>query len=288
LNGVDQGDLPRGGIDGLPTPEVGGWAREKYLRVWLYDQLFATGMKREWQERVYIDLFAGSGYSRVRGTMDILMSSPLLATQIPDTFDRYIFCDQRPGYLDALRQRVERHAPGLTVHYVPGNVDETVEQIRGLIPHGTREHKVLSFCFVDPFSVALQFRTIRRLATDRFIDFLILLALGMDANLNLTLYLQQEHQRIEEFVANPDWRQEWRRARERGHSFIPFLAAQYARAMTGLTYFETPLTKMYPARSDEKNLPLDYLAFFSRHKLGYDLWGQVLKYADSQLLLWPE
>jgi len=147
---------------------------------------------------------------------------------------------------------------------------------------------VLSFCFVDPFSVGLRYRTIRRLATDRFIDFLILLALGMDANLNLPLYLQAEHQRLEEFVDNPNWREEWRAAKDRGHAFIPFLAAQYGRAMAGLRYLGTPLTKMYPVRSDEKNLPLYYLAFFSRHRLGYDLWDEVLKYAEPQLPLWSE
>ena len=143
-------------------------------------------------------------------------------------------------------------------------------------------YKVLSFCFADPFSVKLRFRTVRRLATDRFIDFLILLALGMDANLNLPLYLQDEHQRIEEFLENPAWRTEWQVARQRGHAFIPFLATQYARAMKGLDYLETPLAKMYPVRSYDRNLPLYYLAFFSRHAQGYKLWAEVLKYADAQ------
>jgi three-Cys-motif partner protein len=280
---MDYQDLPRGDDDGLPISPVGGWAREKYLRVWMYDQMFATGMKQRWDERVYIDLFSGSGYSRIRGTNDILMGSPLLATQIPDRFDRYIFCEENPELLNALHARVDRHAPGVRAEYVPGDVDQTIESVRDLIPRGARGHKVLSFCFADPFSVKLRFSTIRVLAKDRFIDFLILLALGMDANLNLSTYLDREHRRIEEFVENPAWRTEWGDAERRGERFIPFLALQYSHAMKRLDYLPASLDAMYPVRSDQRNLPLYYLAFFSRHKKGYEFWKEVLKYAKPQI-----
>jgi hypothetical protein len=61
------------------------------------------------------------------------------------------------------------------------------------------------------------------------------------------------------------------------------MAQQHARAMTRLGYLETPLDRMYPVRSDQRNLPLYYLAFFSRHRRGFDFWGKVMKYADPQL-----
>jgi three-Cys-motif partner protein len=278
----DFADLPRGEQDGHPTPDVGSWAREKYLRVWMYDQMFATGMKNRWDEIVYLDLFSGSGYSRIRGTNDILQASPLLALQIPDRFHRYIYCDREPTNLDALRRRVDRHAPGVTAHYVPGDIDETIGQVLELIPRGSSNHRVLSFCFVDPFSVDLRFSTIRRLS-ERYVDFLILLALGMDANLNLPVYIEDHHTRIEQFLDNPNWRAEWRTEEARGVKFIPFMAQQYARAMTRLRYLETPLDRMYPVRSDQRNLPLYYLAFFSRNPRGFDFWGEVMKYADPQL-----
>jgi hypothetical protein len=49
--------------DGLECPPVGAWAEEKYRLVSLYDELFATGMKDKWDERVYIDLYAGAGFA---------------------------------------------------------------------------------------------------------------------------------------------------------------------------------------------------------------------------------
>jgi three-Cys-motif partner protein len=248
----------------------------------MYDQMFATGMKNQWQEMVYLDLFSGSGYSQIRGTSDILQASPLLALQIPDRFSRYIYCDRDAENLEALRRRVERHAPGTSAAYVPGDIDETISQVLELIPRGTSNHRVLSFCFVDPFSVDLRFSTIRRLS-ERYIDFLILLALGMDANLNLPVYIEEHHTRIEQFLDNPNWRAEWKAEEARGKRFIPFMAQQYAQAMMQLRYLATPLERMYLVRSDQKNLPLYYLAFFSRHRRGYDFWGEVMKYSDPQL-----
>ena len=78
--------------DGLICPEVGGWAENKYRLLALYDKLFSTGMKNKWDQRVYIDLYAGAGYSRIQGTKTVLMGSPIIALTVPDTFDKYIFC----------------------------------------------------------------------------------------------------------------------------------------------------------------------------------------------------
>ena len=52
--------------DGLPTNDIGPWAEQKYRYVGMDAELFATGMKNRWQHRVYLDLFSGSGYSRIR------------------------------------------------------------------------------------------------------------------------------------------------------------------------------------------------------------------------------
>jgi hypothetical protein len=42
---------------------------------------------------------------------------------------------------------------------------------------------------------------------------------------------------------------------------------------------------MKEIRSNEKNLPLYHLAFFSKHPRGYQFWDQVLKYGTDQLSL---
>ncbi len=280
---TDLRDLPGMEDDGLPILEVGRWALEKYRRVWYYDQLFATGMKNAWDQRVYIDLFAGPGCSRIRDTGRIVPGSPLLALSLEDRFTRYIFCERDSELIDALRKRVERVAPDADVHFVEGDVNQEVEEILQMIPSFGPGNTLLGFCFVDPFSVELDFETIRRLGEPLNMDFLILLALGMDANRNLGLYLDEHHDRIERFLGDPDWRDRWMDAQSRGETFIYFLAVRYIEAIKSIGYGETSPSLMYQVRSDTKNLGLYYLAFFSKHPLGYHFWKEVLHYTDNQL-----
>jgi len=271
--------------DGLPAREVGVWAEEKYRRVGMYCEMFATGMKARWDARVYLDLYAGSGQSRLKNTKRLVLGSPLIALSIPDPFDRYILCEADNRAMAALRARVQRVSPAADVRYVSGDVNETLEQVIREIPQHGREHRVLSFCFVDPFSVGIQFNTIRRLAEGRAIDFLILLALGMDANRNIRSYVSAQSTRIGEFLGSPDWRARWDEAQKSGEDFIYFLAREYATAMERIGYLPTLPAEMHRVRSDLKNLPLYYLAFFSKHPLGKQFWKDVQKYSTDQFSL---
>lgn len=268
--------------DGLPTCEVGAWVEEKYRRVGMACELFATGMKTRWDERVYIDLFAGPGHSHIRETVRILLGSPLIALMLPDPFDRYIFCEANPESLSALRRLVPLRSPDRDVRFVPGDVNEAAQAVLREIPPHAVGHTVLSFCFVDPYSLRVSFDTIRRLATGRAIDFLILLALGMDAKRNISRYIKDESTRIDEFLGIGDWRGRWEIARHRGENFMYFLAVEYAAAMGRLGYLPTAPAEMYPVRSDLKNLPLYYLAYFSKNPLGKKFWKEVLKYSSDQ------
>jgi len=280
---VDLRDLPQCEDDGLPIPDVGAWALEKYRRVWYYDQIFSTGMKAKWDQRVYLDLFSGAGYARIRGSGEIVAGSPILSLRVKDPFTKYIFVEEQADLLEALQARVEREAPEADVDYVLGDVNEVVDEVVDRIPAFGQGNTQLSFCFVDPFSVNLSFETIRTLGGPRNMDFLILLALGMDANRNLGLYLEESHERIEMFLGDPDWRERWQEAERSGLRFIYFLAIRYIEAMKTLGYGETTPDQMYTVRSDTKNLGLYYLAFFSKAKLGERFWREVLHYSDNQL-----
>jgi three-Cys-motif partner protein len=133
--------------DGLPTPEVGSWVEEKYRLVNLYNRLFSTGMKRKWDLRVYIDLYAGAGRSKIRGTDHILEASPLLALGVPDKFDKYIFCEKNPALIKALQHRVTNQYPETAVSYVQGDCNKKVEEIIREIPaHSPQKGLVLLFC----------------------------------------------------------------------------------------------------------------------------------------------
>ncbi|MGA7906922.1 MAG: hypothetical protein WCA16_05890, partial [Candidatus Sulfotelmatobacter sp.] len=74
----------------------------------------------------------------------------------------------------------------------------------------------------------------------------------------------------------------WRVAEVNGVQFPKFLAEEFAASMETLRYLPTPIHQMRRVRSDEKNLPLYYVALFSRHKLAHDFWRDALKYGTDQ------
>lgn len=268
--------------DGLPIPEVGAWAEAKYRLVSLYDKLFSTGMKNRWNERIYIDLYAGAGYNRIRGTDRIILGSPILALQVPDPFDKYIFCETAPENIRALEQRAKRISGQIPLAFIPGDCNENVATICSEIPKASKGHTVLSLCFIDPFDLGLQFRTITKLS-DRYIDFLVLLALHMDANRAASYYISGESRKVDEMLGDAEWRPRWREAELQAITFPKFLASAFSSRMETLGYIGQPFYSMRAIRSDEKNLPLYHLALFSRSSTAYDFWQQVLKYSDDQL-----
>ncbi|HZQ17367.1 MAG TPA: three-Cys-motif partner protein TcmP [Terriglobales bacterium] len=267
--------------DGLQCPEVGSWTEIKQDHVAYYAKLFSSGMKNKWGKRVYVDLYAGAGYARVRGTARLIMGSPLRALLLADPFDKYVFCEEDAEKLEALKMRVKRVAPARDVAYVSGNCNQKVDEILTAIPFGAKGHTVLSLCFADPYDISLKFTTLRTFA-QRYIDFIVLLAVWSDANRAYKRYVMEDAFKVDEFLGSSTWRERWTLAQLNAVAFPKFLAEEFAKSMERLGYLPTPLHKMKRVSSDEKNLPLYYIAMFSKHSLAHDLWDDVLKYGTDQ------
>jgi three-Cys-motif partner protein len=269
--------------DGLLADKVGPWAEDKYRRVAMYAEIFSTGMKNVSPVRVYLDLFAGAGHAIIKDTHKRVMASPLLALSVPDRFSKYIFCEKSGPRLDALRRRATRIAPDSVIEYVEGDVNEEVSRIALLVPTQAPSGRVLSFCFVDPFDLGIHFDTIAALSAGRSMDFLILLALGMDATRNWTTYLEADHPKVNGLLGDETWRSRWDGATAKGTSLIQFLAAEYVTAMSKLGYLTKSIDEMIEIRTHDNNMRLYYLAFFSKSEKGYKFWHEVQKYSTEQL-----
>ena len=280
---VEDGDVPHD--DGLIAPEVGAWAETKHRLVSLYATLFSSGMKAKWSRRVYVELYAGAGYSKIRSTSKFILGSPLLGLKLKDPFDKYIFCEEKPKTLNALKIRARQVAPDAHISYIQGNCNKRVSDILAEIPQGSPTDTVLSLCFADPFDISLEFETIRTLAKARYVDFLVLLALGMDANRNYEHYLREDADKVDKFLGSDSWRERWATAQWDAVKFTRFLADEFTKSVATLGYIPPPHYTMKEVRSLEKNLPLYRLALFSRHERAYQFWGQVLKYSTDQMFL---
>ena len=267
--------------DKLYTPEVGSWAEDKYRLLWCYAAVFGTSMKAKWDQRVYIDLFAGAGHSRVSETGRYLRGTPLLALSVAHPFDWYVFCDQDRDCISTLRKRVERLRPSAEVRYVPGDVNHITSQLLKEMPPLESGKKILALCFADPFRLRdLHFTTIRALAK-RYMDFMVLIP-AMDPRRNETTYLDSSSDVVDVFVGTPMWREEWSKKRN-AMTFDAFVAEFFSSQMTQLGYTYGGLQDSILIRSTEKNLPLYRLGFYSRHELGKQFWREARKYSSRQL-----
>jgi three-Cys-motif partner protein len=271
--------------DGLQMWETGPWAEKKYRVLYNYMQMVSRGMKNIWNKRVYIDLYAGCGCVRIKNSDKVFKGSPLLALSVSDPFDKYIFCEKgdekNPWQLNALRIRVNKLSNEKDIVIIEGDCNQKIDEIISEIPkkHG---QKVLTFCFVDPFSLNLHFDTLRRLAVEHRVDFLTLLALMMDGNRNSNHYEKEESDKIDLFLGQEEWRNRWSLAKIKDNSFPRFLAKEFENQMLSIGYIKGSKKNTVEIRSLEKNLPLYHLAFFSKHERGYDFWNKGVVYSDDQ------
>jgi len=268
--------------DGLSTLEIGAWGEEKYCHVQLYASLFVKSMRGKWDMLVYLDLFAGSGRSQIRGTGRIVNASPLLILGRSEPYDKYIFCEQNTDFAKALEARCQRDFPERNVKIITGNTNASVEKLIATMPRPGKTQKVLGFCFLDPFQMQnLRFSMIEALS-QRFMDFLVLIPSSMDANRNERNYIQPRNKTLENFVGNPDWRIRWDKEKPIGKSFEHFVVEEFGRSMQTRGYIDPGLREAIMIRSDDKNLPLYLLALYSKHKLGSKFWKETKKYLDPQ------
>jgi three-Cys-motif partner protein len=270
--------LPPATPDDLVHSETREWSQQKHLRLYHYLSIFGTGIRDRFPSRVYVDLYSGAGKARVRETGELVLGSPLLALSIRDPFSKYILCEEDERLADALRERCRREHPGADVSVLTGDAAALVPAILRELP---ADRGSLSFCFVDPYDLGFDFSTIARLAAGRRMDFLFLLASQMDGQRNLSNYLRVENRKIERLLDDPGWRDRWREAEAAGAGIQWFLVERFTEAMAAIGYARPEPGDFYRVES-ERGVPLYYLAFYSRHPLGYKFWRESLKYSTVQ------
>jgi three-Cys-motif partner protein len=251
---------------------------EKLRRHNYVTAMFARSMKNKWPQRAYVGLYCGAGRARLAGTGEILETTAMSVMRLPDGFTHHIFVDEDPRCTDALKQRAAALPGTRQLTILTGDVSASVPAVQAALPSYSNANRLLTFCFVDPFGAELKFSTISSLAQRHQMDFLILLALGVDIRRNLRRYLSADSgTRIGELINLPGWQSELDAA---GGKVVPFVLGKFDDAMVRLGYLSSK--QAHPVKVSGMGVLLYYLAYYSKHPLGLKFWNSTLAGLDPQ------
>lgn len=268
--------------DGLIIESAGHWARQKHSLIGQYAAMFSSSMKDKWDCRVFIDLFASCGFIKVRRTSRIEASSAFIALNLNVLFDQYIFCDIDNKKIETLKKRVQKFYPDVKTSFLVGNANLLTDEIISEIPTPTKSNKVLCFCVIDPYKIGnFSFSTIEKLSKI-FMDFLVLIPSYMDANRNIDNYFSAKDQRIENFIGDPHWREEWEKERKKKIRFGDYIVMKFNRKMGALGFLTLEQDEFVLIRNPRNRSPLYHLAFYSRNELGKKFWNAARKSSSKQ------
>jgi three-Cys-motif partner protein len=260
--------------DNLPFFATGGmWTAHKLYFLCSYLEQVARGMNKNiaFPDGLhYIDLFCGRGVSVVLDDAGVdrrLPGSAVIAASLGSgAFRGMTLVDQERENVDASVARVRRCGYDGTVHAHCGDVNSIIDEVVSRLPN-----RALSVAFIDPCSLDVHYNTIRRLASQRAVDLLILFSDRIDLQRNVTdVYLPRKSDKLDLFLGNDsNWRER--------HSQLPEQSGPALRQMFADIYKEQ-LAKLGYVHSKSWSLPgprgpMFRLVFASKHELG-------LKYCD--------
>lgn len=271
----------RRATDGLPARVSGPWTQEKLAYVERYARAFMTAMAPnrtpdQWSELVYIDLLAGPGRGIDRKTSAEFDGSPLRALNVKPPFDRLYLSDVKARNVEALRQRIppsERKRVVLRqadCHAVAADV----------VADLSRRALALAFVDPDPEGFEVRFRLFETLVRRR-VDVLYLFPGGIGIARNLSAFVKRARAPLDDLI--PGWR-DLKRARLLAGKRLsnedmaacdqPFVL-EFMKCMGSLGYQYSGQAEPY--FTNEKNVKMYHLLFFSQHAAGLTLWRNVTR-----------
>ncbi len=258
--------------DGLPARQVGPWVERKAYYVDYYADMFATGMRKQWPMRAYVELFAGTGLSWDYGHRAEIEGSALRALR--RDFTDYVFVDIDEVASQALAERVARVArrPGQRPPTIlPEDCNDAIPAVRSAIDGA------ITLVFVDPTNWQVRFKSIAELVRDRHVDLVFTFHHG-------AMRRVRDVAALDAFFDTDQWRGLVRLPRA---EVAGALAELYNHQLQRLGYLDTHAYRV-PVRN-RKNVVMYDLVVFTRSPRGLDFWRKTLSAPDEagQYGFWP-
>jgi three-Cys-motif partner protein len=260
--------------DGLVAWRTGTWAKEKLFYLSRYFDIFNTGMRRKWSERVYVDLFCGAG--RLFAGGQEIEGSAVLALRSEVPFTRCFFNDLEPEAVEALKKRAE-HIGGPTATYFSEDCNTVIARIRSVLPPSS-----LDLAFIDPSNWQIALDSIAALTASRRMDLVITFHVG-----GMKRAADFHPQSLDSFFGTGLWREAYQQSLRSGKR-------EGSRAL--LDCYEEQLRKLgYSWVVDDvritnsRHVGLYHLVFASKSGRGEDFWEKITaRSVSGQLRLFRE
>ena len=257
------------GPDGLAVQCIAGHSLEKHDYLRRYIQASSGPRSHFLKDRpgipapggaAFIDLFAGPGMVRERGTGHVLPGSPLLALEHETApFTKVLPCDVDQEVYEILSARVERYGARVKVYQGDSNslIDRVVADVP---PYG------LNVALIDPFGIrGLKFDTLKKLAAYRYMDLIVHFPVqGIRRN------YQQQTDAITAAVGTDRWLGKVRLP-EDAPRLMEFLREELASFQYVDTFAKNALV------TQSTNVPLYYLMYFTKHEKGVAIWNSIMQ-----------
>ncbi len=250
-------------IDGLPVRPSGSWIKRKHHFLKEYAKIFTTGMGNKWSGRLtFLDLFAGPGKCSIEKNEFEEIGSPLIALQYP--FGKYIFVEESPDLIEALRQRCSQSPKVQTIDFIEGDANGVIKDVIKQIPSA-----YLSLAFIDPTDIDIHFATVRALAAlNNGVDLILNIQYGMDVKRNFVRYRGQgEASKLQRFLGMDFDLSTLKDPRD--------VIEAYKIRISGLGYETVEFRDITVKNSN--NAQMYFLLFASKHPRGLDFWEKITK-----------
>jgi three-Cys-motif partner protein len=270
--------------DGLDARVVGRWVKRKVHHVDRFGSIFGTAMKNKWASRGYVELFAGPGLSKIRGTSEFIVGSARRA--IGSDFTHYAFVDLDPRATRALDARLRNDgvAPndgvGKNYQVLTGDCNLMVSNVRKYLPSGS-----LSLVFIDPTAFQIEMHSVIELVKDRRMD--LLLTFQVAALIRVAALVRADRIKspaVDAFFGTPDWRDVLAGSRQ---GLPGRLIDFYNLQLTERAGYQPGAYKNAVPVKNSKNVTIYDLVLFSKHPLGAKFWTEAARINElGQNSLW--
>lgn len=265
------GNLPSPPEDGLPVLEIRPHSLAKLDAVGRFSNAYSTALKNIGLT-AYVDMFAGPGVLRLKGSNRLVCGTPEIAAQCPTQFGSLVFVERDTASSDSLLTRMYARAKrGEHVAVINDEAESAIGDVIDMIPR-----RAFALALVDPFRIEFSLDAVSRLARTRRVDLVLLFADGMDLKRNLDPALARDPAhapRFDKAFGGGDWRDVVEVGESPSRSAAKLIELYLGKLRSiGFSHFGRPVVVR-----NRREVEVYQLLYATRAELGVRIWNDCTK-----------